>query len=132
MLEESEVICIFKDERHGRLHIRFRCIGERQFFKRLTSEVNAHATPNAADVFAEQLAAVPVMWTPQHAKELAFQQEKHRKKKVLSCLDGHLLATDMNHQLVQSAHAEATRQAFGGISCWQGSLQHMLVLPCHP
>ena len=28
MLEESEVICIFKDERHGRLHIRFRCIGE--------------------------------------------------------------------------------------------------------
>ena len=28
MLEDSEVICIFKDERHGRLHIRFRCIGE--------------------------------------------------------------------------------------------------------
>ena len=41
---------------------------ERKFFKRLTSEVNAHATPNAADVFAEELAAVPVMWTPQHAK----------------------------------------------------------------
>jgi len=81
---------------------------EKQFLKRLRSDIAGNANPNAASVL--ERVANPPCWSDSHEAELTFQKNKLQKKIVEAHLRGHLLPEEHTEALRHESVMELARQ----------------------